>query len=155
MSVRRLATLIKKTTMSFRFIAEIILKVNKRIHIFEYNFTKLMLLILSSVRKSLQRLVPIVRTDNDIEVILNRQDSSITNVLGLFVKSKSSIHLLRAIEPNLRFGAAIKNFVEKSKDIPACELRNTEHSDKCIHIASRKHIGDALVRFEDSLPARN
>lgn len=99
--------------------------------------------------------MPIVRTDNDIEAVLNREDTSITNVIDLFIKSKTSIHVLRAIEPSLRFGAAIKNFVEKSKDIPQCKVRNTEQSNKCIHIASRKHIGDALVKFEDSLSAKN
>lgn len=111
--------------------------------------------LLFSVRKSLQRLVPIVRTDNDIEDVLNQVDTSITNVIDLFIKSKSSIHVLRAIESSLRFGTAIKNFVQKSKNIPHCELRNTEHSNKCIHTASRKHIGDTLVRFEDILLAKN
>lgn len=91
--------------------------------------------------------MPIVRIDSDIENLLNREDKSIKNIIDLFIKSKSSIHVLRAIEPNLRFGTAIKRFIEKSKDIPYCE----QESGKCIHFASRKHIGDAMVKYEDIL----
>lgn len=102
-----------------------------------------------SVRKTLEQLIPIVRTDNDIESILTRSDQSITSILDLFIKSNSGIHVMRAIEPNLRFGTTIKNFVDQTKDIPPCEFWHTEQSDKCIRIASRKQIGDALVKYQN------
>lgn len=98
--------------------------------------------------------MPIVRTDNDIDAILERSDKSIENILDLFLKSSSKLHILRAVEPNLRFGTALKNRIERTKSIPRCEFWNTDNADKCIRIASRKHIGEAIVRFQDGIPKK-
>lgn len=104
---------------------------------------------LFTVRKSLESLVPIVRSDNHIENILHRDDQSITNILDLFIKSKSGIHVMRAIEPNLRFGRTIKNYLNESNPIPACEFWDTDQNSKCLRIASRKQIGDVLVKYQN------
>lgn len=103
-----------------------------------------------SARKSLQSHVPIILNDNDIEKLSTRADQSITTILDVFVKGlpKESVHVLRGIEPNLRFGSIIRNYVKKTKDIPLCRYLNTDNVNKCIHIASRKNIGDILVRYE-------
>lgn len=102
-------------------------------------------------RKALEPLVPIVHIDSNIENFLSRTDQSIRNIVDVFVRSQLPIHILRAIEPNLRFGNAIRNFIDenKSKNIPMCPLWNTENANKCIHIASRKNIGDALLKYEN------
>lgn len=101
------------------------------------------------MRKSLQNLVPIVRSDNDIDSILERKDQSISNIFALFIKSDSNIHVMRAIEPNLRFGRFIKNYLDNTKNVPHCDLWQTDDSPKCIRIASRKQIGDALIKYQD------
>lgn len=99
----------------------------------------------------MERLVPIVRIDNDIESVLDRADQSVNGILDLFIKANSGIHVMRAIEPNFRFeSTAIHNFMKTSKDMPRCDYWNTEQSDKCIRIASRKQIGDALIKYQDS-----
>lgn len=101
------------------------------------------------MRKSLERFVPIVRTDNDIASIIHREDQSITNILDFFVKSNSNIHVMRAIEPNIRFGRIVRNYLNSTKSVPQCDLWQTDDSSKCVRIASRKQIGDALIKFED------
>lgn len=104
-----------------------------------------------AVRKSLEHLVPIVRTDNDIDSVLDRADQSINSIIDLFIKANSGIHVMRAIEPNFRLGStAIQNYMKNSNEMPHCEYWNTERSDKCIRIASRKQIGDALIKYQDS-----
>lgn len=108
-----------------------------------------------SARKALERQVPIVRTDNDIDTILDRSDKTINNILDIFIQSSTKIHILRAIEPNLRFGAAIKNSIEQTKTIPHCEFWNTADDHKCLRLASRKQIGDAIVRFQDGIAVKN
>lgn len=105
--------------------------------------------ILFSVRKLLEANVPIVRNDNDIDSIFHRTDQAITNILDIFIKANNGIHVMRAIEPNLRFGRTIKNYLNATQSIPHCEYWNTEQSHKCIRIASRKQIGDALIKFQD------
>lgn len=95
--------------------------------------------------------MPIIRSDNDIENILSRIDKTVNNILDMFIRSRISVHILRAIEPNMRFGSAIKSHIAISKDIPLCQYRNTERADQCIHLASRKQIGDALVKYEDRI----
>lgn len=71
------------------------------------------------------------------------------------MQSSTKIHILRAIEPNLRLGTAIKNAIEQTKSIPRCEFWNTENDNKCLRIASRKQIGDAIVRYQDGLATKN
>ncbi|XP_055842343.1 chondroitin sulfate glucuronyltransferase [Episyrphus balteatus] len=136
-------------------------------------------------RKKLEDTVPIVHNDNDIELLLNRADKTINTILDIFVGAQLPIHILRGVEPNLRYGTAIKNFLETTSDIPKCPayssldnnnnnksntnqnnnvnnysneipLRsdnlsssNSLSSKKCIHLASRKQIGDSIIRFED------
>ncbi|XP_055911930.1 chondroitin sulfate glucuronyltransferase [Eupeodes corollae] len=132
-------------------------------------------------RKKLQDTVPIVHNDNDIELLLNRADKTINTILDIFVGAQLPIHILRGVEPNLRYGTAIKNFLETTSDIPKCpayslEINNSNKiqnnnvnnysneiplrsdnlsssnslsSRKCIHLASRKQIGDSIIRFED------
>lgn len=100
------------------------------------------------VRKSIESLVPIVRFDNQIENLLNRDDQSITNILDLFIKSNAGIHIMRAIEPNLRFGRILRNYLNVTDSIPKCEFWNTDQHAKCIRIASRKQIGDALIKIQ-------
>ncbi|KAJ6638640.1 Chondroitin sulfate synthase 2, partial [Pseudolycoriella hygida] len=97
-------------------------------------------------RKLLEAQVPIVRTDNDIDLLMNRSDKSVKNILDMFVKSKSSLHVLRAIEPNLRFGATVKEFLSKTKEVPICPYWYTDSADQCVHIFSRKQVGDVLIK---------
>lgn len=103
-----------------------------------------------SARKALEPLVPIVRTDNDIESVLTRADQSISGVIDLFIKAGTGVHVMRAIEPNLRFGAAIRNYLNRTETIPQCEYRNTMLHHKCVRFASRKQIGDVLIKYQDS-----
>lgn len=92
--------------------------------------------------------MPIVRTDNDIELLVNRLDKSVKNILDMFVKSKMSLHVLRAIEPNLRFGTTATELIAKTKEAPpVCPYWNTDSADQCVHIFSRKQIGDILIKF--------
>lgn len=128
-------------------------------------------------RKLVEASLPITRTDNDIEQLVARADKTIKNILDMFVSSQLPVHMLRGVEPNLRYGTAIKNFIDKNyenniNNLPKC-MPNNEHvyenshgqeeqnrrSDtgsissqqrhKCIHLASRKQIGDSLIRYED------
>lgn len=97
----------------------------------------------------MESLVPIVRSDNYIETILHRDDQSIKNVLDLFIKSNTGIHVMRAIEPSLRLGRFIKNYLNETNSIPRCAFWDTDQSAKCLRIASRKQIGDALIKFQN------
>lgn len=96
----------------------------------------------------MESLVPIARTDNHIESILARDDQSVSNILDLFIKSDSGIHIMRAIEPNLRFGRVIRNYLNQTSSMPRCEFWETPQNTKCLRVASRKQIGDALIRYE-------
>lgn len=128
--------------------------------------------------------ISIIRSDNDIEKLFNRIDKTVSTILDVFINCQPPIHILRGVEPNLRYGSAIRNFLETSSDIPNCplyinggsnnsdsnmfnnnlnninkysneiplryeNLSNNINSNKCIHLASRKQIGDAIIRFED------
>lgn len=121
--------------------------------------------------------LPITRTDNDIEQLVARADKRINNILDMFVSSQLPVHMLRGVEPNLRYGTAIKNFIDKNyennnNNVPKCMLNDEQHVNenshgqeeqsrrgktgrssqqhhKCIHLASRKQIGDSLIRYED------
>lgn len=103
---------------------------------------------LFTVRKSMESLVPIVRSDNHIESILHREDQSIMNILDLFIKSNSGIHVMRAIEPNLRLGRILKSHLNTTNSVPRCEFWDTDQNSKCLRIASRKQIGDALIKYQ-------
>lgn len=135
-------------------------------------------------RKLVETSLPITRTDLDIEQLLTRADKTINNILDMFVASQLPVHMLRGVEPNLRYGAAIKNFIDKNTEnnydknnnnnIPKCQLNHADNTNaeehirrsgsdsdssnarqkkqqqhKCIHLASRKQIGDSIIRYED------
>lgn len=120
-------------------------------------------------------MLPITRTDADIERtvmkgyrwqnnIYNGDSNSdldqpkIHNILEMFIVSHLPVHILRGVEPNLRYGGAIKQYFDDlslSKDgriTPRCSFINSTNNrdfHKCIHLASRKQIGDAIIRYED------
>lgn len=110
-------------------------------------------------RKKLESIIPIVRNDNDIDSLQHRSDKNINNVLDMFVAAQLPVHILRAVEPNLRFGEAIRRYFEnKDAMIPKCPLHEFNGDDSlrrtnenCIHLASRKQIGDAIIRFRDKI----
>ncbi|XP_058835207.1 chondroitin sulfate synthase 2 [Topomyia yanbarensis] len=106
-------------------------------------------------RKMLEQQLPIVRSDRDIGNLVNytqestSPDEGIANVAELFVRSNSKIHVLRGIEPNLRLGRSIENYLENDPNGDGlmglhCEETNPE---RCIRIASKKQIGDVLVQY--------
>lgn len=91
--------------------------------------------------------MPIVRSDREISSLLKSNLNKVQNIVDIFVHSKTSVHLLRAVEPTLRFGQGIlKHLEENSEDpLPKCEYYNTPFENKCISLASRKQIGEVLV----------
>jgi chondroitin polymerizing factor len=93
--------------------------------------------------------VPIVRKDADIINLQARQYQDVHQVLDVFVRAQTSVHLLRAIEPTLRFGMGLEKFLEQNGDesLPKCEHQNTADW-KCINLASRKQLGEAIVALE-------
>lgn len=113
-------------------------------------------------RKMLQNQVPIVRSDLDIDGLALRSGKHINNIVDMFVESKLNIHIFRAIEPNVRLGFSFQNFIDYHHEVPKCPfLTGEEHNNvddervkKCLHVASRKQIGDAIVRYRDSLETR-
>jgi len=108
-----------------------------------------------------------MRNDADIEQLPLRENKQINNILDMFVESQIPIHILRGVEPNLRLGRAIKNYLDINNNlIPKCPNEETNQflpmneneyrssfpsrsKNKCLHLASRKQIGDAIIRFED------
>ncbi|XP_030381520.1 chondroitin sulfate synthase 2 isoform X2 [Scaptodrosophila lebanonensis] len=94
--------------------------------------------------------LPIVRSDLDIELLLTapQRPSGVKSILDMFVAAQHNVHILRGAEPNLRFGLAVRNYIERAGDLQ--ELQPPEEcEDQCIHLASRKQIGDAIIRYED------
>lgn len=124
-------------------------------------------------------MIPITRTDGDIGRTIrnvvqeysnenndqnspnsNSSHQQIHNILEMFIVSQLPVHILRGVEPNLRHGGAIKQYFNENinrnggekRIIPQCPFANSanaEDSQKCIHLASRKQIGDAIIRYED------
>lgn len=91
--------------------------------------------------------MPIVRSDRDIVNLLHRSMQEVNNVIDVFIKSQNSIHLLRAIEPTLRFGRGIKpKYMQQS---PKCEFQYSSNDNKCIAIASRRQISEFIVEHEE------
>ncbi|XP_058444907.1 chondroitin sulfate synthase 2 [Malaya genurostris] len=105
-------------------------------------------------RKLLEQQLPIVRSDRDIGNLVNytqegpSPNQGIGNVAEMFVKSTSKIHVLRGIEPNLRLGRAIGNFLASDPNGDRLMELRCEESDteRCLRIASKKQIGDVLVQ---------
>jgi hypothetical protein len=60
------------------------------------------------------------------------------------------VHLLRATEPTLRFGKRLAEFLEVNDDepLPKCEYLNTSMDWKCVNLASRKQLAEAVVAID-------
>lgn len=92
----------------------------------------------------------IIRSDKDILDILKRSDSSIKSVLDVFVRAKTSVHVLRAVEPNLRFGEQVANYLAKHPSMPQCPAANDDREwRKCARVASKKQFGEILIHMMD------
>uniref|UniRef100_A0A182SW67 Hexosyltransferase n=1 Tax=Anopheles maculatus TaxID=74869 RepID=A0A182SW67_9DIPT len=114
-------------------------------------------------RKQLEQLLPIVRNDRDIVNLLSTNStqpitsSTITNIIDLFTLSNSKIHVLRAIEPNLRYGRSIANFLSNDPyGEQFAKLHCSEEAERrqCIRIASKKQIGDVFVQYSKQFENR-
>lgn len=104
-------------------------------------------------RKKLESFVPIVRKDADIVNLQARQYQDVKRVTDIFIRAQTSVHLLRAVEPTLRFGIGLEKFLQKKDPetpLPKCEYQNTSVDWKCINLASRKQLGEIIVAFEDA-----
>lgn len=102
-------------------------------------------------RKQTEPLIPIVQSDADIINLLTQTLLEINSIVDMFVLAKSDVHILRAVEPNLRFGASLANYFRSHDKFPECVFLNTKHSDKCLKIGSKKQIGNAVLQFEEEL----
>lgn len=108
-------------------------------------------------RKSLRHRVPIVLSDNDIPALLDASTSGtqaapgVRDVVDLFVAAQSAVHMLRAIEPQLRHGARLRRVAVAAAELAVCPLAGGQRNEQCVHVAARKHVGDALVRWEDEV----
>lgn len=102
-------------------------------------------------RKKLESFVPIIRKDADIINLNARQYQDVHNVLDIFIRAQTSVHILRAIEPTLRYGIHLEKFLEKNSDkaLPKCEYLNTTLDWRCVNLASRKQLGEASVAIEN------
>lgn len=114
-------------------------------------------------RKQLEQLLPIVRTDRDIVNLLasnNTQlgnSSMITNIIELFTLCNNKIHILRAIEPNLRYGRSISNVLSNDpygEQISKLHCSEDAARKMCIRIASKKQIGDVFVQYSKQFETR-
>lgn len=94
--------------------------------------------------------MPIVRKDADIINLQSRQYQDVDRVLDIFIRAQTSVHLLRAVEPTLRFGMGLEKFLDgrPGEAMPKCEYQNTSVDFKCINLASRKQLGEAAVAIE-------
>lgn len=94
--------------------------------------------------------LPIIRSDLEIEQLLHAPHSpaGVESILDMFVAAQHTVHILRAVEPHLRFGLDVRSHLARggalSQPLPT-ECGRTQ----CIHLASRKQIGDAIIRYED------
>ena len=98
--------------------------------------------------------MPIVRKDTDIINLQSRQYQDVNNVLDIFVKAQTSVHILRAIEPSLKYGINLERFLENfstDNPLPKCQYMNTSLDWKCINLASRKQLGEAAMVLENSI----
>lgn len=104
-----------------------------------------------SARKKIESSVPIVRKDADIINLRSRELQQVKNVLDIFIYAKTSVHILRAVEPTLRFGINLDKFLQRFDDrpLPKCEYLNTTLDWRCVDMASRKQLGEALAAIDD------
>lgn len=106
----------------------------------------MILFLLFSARKRLETIVPIIRSDKDIPALWMRSDTTVNNVLDVFVRAKTAVHVLRAVEPNLRFGEQVANYLMRSHQLPQCPAKARERG-KCVRVASKKQFGEILIRM--------
>lgn len=100
--------------------------------------------------------VPIVRNDRDIVNLANKSSPHVNKIIDIFIESHHSVHVLRAVEPNLRFGQAVQSYLMKYDKIPKCPYSNSTTSspnllDKCIKLGSRKQIAESILPYEKEL----
>ncbi|XP_053678728.1 chondroitin sulfate synthase 2 [Anopheles nili] len=114
------------------------------------------------IRKQLEHVLPIARTDRDIVNLLSTNSTqhagngTMGNLLELFTRSDSKIHVLRAIEPNLRFGRSISNYLANDPYGERFAKLRCPDADqrKCIRIASKKQIGEVFVQYNKQFENR-
>ncbi|EDW62593.2 chondroitin sulfate synthase 2 [Drosophila virilis] len=104
-------------------------------------------------RKLLDHLgLPIMRSDLDIEQLLlqaPQRPAGVESILDMFVAAQHTVHILRAVEPHLRFGLAVRSHLARGGSLPPTLPADGCGRQQCIHLASRKQIGDAIIRYED------
>lgn len=104
-------------------------------------------------RKRIEHMMPIVRSDRDIVNLIGAEGegAEINRIVDMFVKAQTDVHILRGIEPNLRFGASISGHLEQTEAVPECELHDTDEAGKCIRFGSKKQFGNAILQFEQDV----
>lgn len=94
--------------------------------------------------------MPIVKKDKDIDALLQLPQSLITKVIEIFMKTDNKIHVLRAIEPNLRLGGAFASSLIKNNKLDMCYDETEEDTMKqCLRFGSKKQISESVALFED------
>lgn len=94
--------------------------------------------------------MPIIRKDPDIINLQARQYQDVKSIIDVFVRAQTPVHILRAVEPTLRLGMHLDKFLDNiaGQSMPRCEYLNTTLDWKCINLASRKQLGEAVVAIE-------
>lgn len=90
--------------------------------------------------------MPIIHSDKDIPLLWTRTNKEIKTVLDVFIKAKTAVHVLRAVEPNLRFGEQVANYLMRHHQLPQCPEEAREQG-KCVRVASKKQFGEILIRM--------
>lgn len=72
-------------------------------------------------------------------------------VLDIFLRAQTSVHLLRAVEPTLRFGVGLEKFLERipGEPLPKCQYQNTSLDFRCVNLASRRQLSEAVVALDE------
>lgn len=99
--------------------------------------------------------VPVVKKDRDIELLFNLPEQhapdQINGIIDIFIKSPQTIHILRAIEPNLRTGTSFLNSLLATGDTPQCIAENSPFNNKCRRLGSKKQLSEAVATYEDEV----
>ncbi|XP_063707843.1 chondroitin sulfate glucuronyltransferase [Culicoides brevitarsis] len=105
-------------------------------------------------RKKLESKVPVVKQDRDIQLLVDLKqepEDKVEGVIDIFLKSPLDIHILRAIEPNLRTGMAFSNYLMATGDTPQCVKENLGEEFKCRRLGSKKQLSEAVAQYEDEV----